>query len=105
VPAAGQFVPLQWRHNLGRGAKAVPFAANGLAYADELTLARAAMRALGLRFASVDLVTVAKRPMVLEVNAGVMLEVLSRGHAPEAAAMLIDGIYHRVLDQALAEGS
>ncbi len=104
VPAKGERVPLQWRHNLGLGARAVPFAPVCLEQTVGLGLARAAMRGLGLRFASVDVVTTEAGESVLEVNAGVMLEVLARtatGSGPAANA-LVDAIYHRVLDLALA---
>jgi hypothetical protein len=54
------------------------------------------MSALTLRFASIDVVTVAGRPMVLEANAGVMLEVASR---PELGGPeLAERIYGRALD-------
>jgi glutathione synthase/RimK-type ligase-like ATP-grasp enzyme len=105
VPAAGQVVPLQWRHNLGLGARAVPIDPVSAPHARGLAIARGAMAALGLRFASVDIAAVDaphSEELVMEVNAGVMLEVLARGAAErgENGAALVDAIYHRVLDAA-----
>jgi glutathione synthase/RimK-type ligase-like ATP-grasp enzyme len=102
IPAAGVQVALEWRHNLGQGARAVPVDANEPAHAAELDLARRAMAALGLRFASVDVVAVAGAPRVLEINAGVMLEVAAATSAGGTATA--DGIYHAALDLALAAG-
>ena len=99
VPAAGQRVPLQWRHNLGLGAEARLLNADAPALAAALDLARQAMAALTLRFASIDVITAGGGPVVLEVNAGVMLEVASRPQA--GGAVLADRIYHRALDLAL----
>ena len=97
VPAAGERVPLQWRHNLGLGAEARLLAHAAPELQESLALARKAMAALTLRFASIDIVTVGSTPMVLEANAGVMLEVASR---PEFGGRdLADRIYHDVLDR------
>lgn len=102
VPAAGQRVPLQWRHNLGLGARAILLDANAPELASRLALARNTMAALTLRFASIDIMTAGGGiPMVLEANAGVMLEVASR---PDfGGAELADRIYHRALDLALKD--
>lgn len=72
VPAAGQRLPLAWKHNL-RGARAViPDCPDGAM----LKLARAAADSLGLRLCAVDVIEAAgaSAPIVLEVNAGLMLE-------------------------------
>ena len=90
----------EWRHNLGLGARAVPRQLSEPGLQTALSLAQSAMAALTLRFASIDVVTVAGQPMVLEANAGVMLEVASR---PEFGGTgLADQIYHAALDLALA---
>ena len=71
VPADGERLPLGWKHNL-RGARAiVPQQRDeGL-----FELARRAADALGLRLCAVDVIeTTDGRPIVLEVNAGLMLE-------------------------------
>lgn len=97
IPAMGERVPLQWRHNLGLGAEARVLDPAVPALREPLVLARKAMAALTLRFASIDIVTVGNTPMVLEANAGVMLEVASR---PEFGGRdLADRIYHDVLDR------
>ena len=91
----------EWRHNLGLGARAVPRDGSAPDMQTSLALAQAAMAALTLRFASIDVVIVAGKPMVMEANAGVMLEVASR---PELGGTeLADRIYHRALDLALTE--
>ena len=96
---AKQRKPGEWRHNLGLGARAVPLDLADAAAQPALALAKAAMAALTLRFASIDIVTVGGRPMVMEANAGVMLEVASRPDFGGAA--LADRIYHAALDLAL----
>lgn len=100
VPGKGQRVPLQWRHNLGLGARpeVLDPASPGIALA--LQLARQALAALTLRFASIDVVRVDGRLMVLEANSGVMLE--SATLASSEGDALADRIYHRALDLALA---
>ena len=73
IPGSGERVLLNWRHNLGQGAKAVPVR-------DEETrravgeIARGVYEALGVRFASVDVVETAEGLKVLEINSGVMME-------------------------------
>ena len=90
----------EWRHNLGLGGRAVPLAPTELALQPALALARQAMAALTLRFASIDVVSIEGRPQVLEANAGVMLEAVSGPGIGGPA--LADSIYHRALDFALA---
>lgn len=73
VPAMGEKVYLNWKHNLGQGATGVVVEDEDLK--KELTdIARSAQKALGLRFCSVDIVRVNGKRMVLEVNGGVMME-------------------------------
>ncbi len=86
----------EWRHNLGLGARAIPLDLTSTDVQSTLNLAHQAMAALTLRFASIDIVTVAGMPMVLEANAGVMLEAASR---PElGGSALAERIYFRALD-------
>lgn len=91
----------EWRHNLGLGARAVPVAADEPVHLPALALARAAMAALTLRFASIDIAMVAGTPKVLEANAGVMLEVA--GRTGFGGPDLVDRIYHRALDLVFIE--
>ena len=73
IPGEGEKVLLNWRHNLGQGAKAVPVR-------DEETceavgkIARRVYEALNVRFASVDVAETAEGLKVLEINSGVMME-------------------------------
>lgn len=83
----------EWRHNLGLGATPHLLDPPPRVLVER---AQAAMRALGLRFASVDVVEVEGSWQVLEVNAGVMMETFaeqSETHAARASA-----IYGAALD-------
>ncbi|MBR5738755.1 MAG: ATP-grasp domain-containing protein [Lachnospiraceae bacterium] len=72
---------LNWKHNLVQGA-------TGIVVTDEeileklYALAKRVVKALGIRFCSVDIIDTEAGLMVLEVNAGVMLEHFS-GQSPE----------------------
>jgi glutathione synthase/RimK-type ligase-like ATP-grasp enzyme len=82
-----------WRHNLDLGARPVllqPGAARDACVA----LAINAARAIGIRFASVDVVHVSGEWKVLEINSGVMMETLGRHH-PE----LVQAAYTAALDK------
>jgi glutathione synthase/RimK-type ligase-like ATP-grasp enzyme len=84
-----------WRHNLDLGARPVllpPGAARDACVA----LAISAARAIGIRFASVDIVRTADEWKVLEINSGVMMETLGRHH-PE----LVHAAYTAALDKVL----
>lgn len=99
MPKSGERVALGWQHNLGQGATARIIDHNAEEARAARMLARAAFDRLGLRFASIDIVSAGRRDLVLEANSGVMLEVLARTTAGGEA--LADGIYHRALDLAL----
>jgi len=76
VPGAGELVPLQWKHNLGQGATVdMDIAAD---MSDALAgIALQAARAVGVRFCSVDVVSVEEEGlMLMEVNGGVMMDSL-----------------------------
>jgi glutathione synthase/RimK-type ligase-like ATP-grasp enzyme len=82
-----------WRHNLDLGARPVllpPGAARDVCVA----LAVRAAQAIGIRFASVDIVRTAYQWKVLEINSGVMMEALWRYH-PE----LVQAAYAAALDK------
>jgi glutathione synthase/RimK-type ligase-like ATP-grasp enzyme len=102
VPRLGERVAVAWRHNLGQGAKAVRMDVGGHESVTARDLAIRACQRLGLRFASIDIVSSGGRQLVLEANAGVMLEVMARGAA--GGDTLADAIYHRALDLAIAAG-
>lgn len=98
IPEVGQSVPLNWKNNLGLGASAT---INPTPDATRITLARRAMSTLNLRFGAVDLIDTPRGPMVLEINAGLMLETLARTH-PEGMQITRD-IYGQVVDKMFSE--
>jgi len=68
---------LTWKHNLGRGAKPVILRDNHeSARLSELALRAAA--AVGINFASVDIISHGGGDMVLEINSGVMMEEFAK---------------------------
>jgi glutathione synthase/RimK-type ligase-like ATP-grasp enzyme len=89
----GEVRLLNWRHNLDSGAQPI-LLAEGETRDACVAIACAAALAIGIRFASVDVVQVAGVWRVLEVNSGVMMEALSRQH-PE----LVEATYHAALDR------
>lgn len=72
---------LGWKHNLGAGARPL-LLERGERYEELAALAEEARSAVGIRFASVDIVQVAGELAVLEVNSGVMMEFFVQ-HYPE----------------------
>src|SRR5215472_131366 len=82
-----------WRHNLDLGARPVLLPAGATRDAC-VALAVAAAQAIGIRFASIDLVHVTGDWKVLEINSGVMMEALGRHH-PE----LVQAAYAAALDK------
>jgi glutathione synthase/RimK-type ligase-like ATP-grasp enzyme len=81
----------EWRHNLDAGATPV-LLDTGAARENCVALAAQAARAIGIRFAAIDVVYVDGRWQVLEINSGVVMEALSkvhpeRVHAAYAAAL------------------
>ena len=82
-----------WRHNLDAGAKPM-LLENGETRAACARLAIEAARAIGIVFASIDVVRVDGRWRVLEINSGVMMEALGKLH-PE----LVQATYDAALDR------
>lgn len=82
-----------WRHNLDFGARPI-LLGSGPAREACIAIARHAARAIGIRFASIDIVRVAAEWKVLEINSGVMMEVLGQHH-PE----LVHATYAAALDR------
>jgi glutathione synthase/RimK-type ligase-like ATP-grasp enzyme len=74
-----------WRHNLELGARPVLLPPGAVREAC-VTLAVRAAQAIGIRFASIDIVRVADAWQVLEINSGVMMEALGRHHPEQVAA-------------------
>lgn len=73
VPARGEKILVNWRHNLGLGSRAERVSDPAL-QAQLSALARQALHFLGLQLASVDMVLTSAGLQILEVNAGIMLE-------------------------------
>ncbi|MGJ4926573.1 RimK-like protein [Bradyrhizobium sp. HKCCYLS2038] len=88
---------LSWRHNLEFGAHPV-LLGEGAPRSDCAALAAAAARAIGIRYASVDVVLVDGSWQVLEINSGVKMETLGR-HEPE----LVERAYVAALDAVFGE--
>jgi glutathione synthase/RimK-type ligase-like ATP-grasp enzyme len=82
-----------WRHNLDAGAKPV-LLEDGEARAACVKLAIDAASAIGIIFASIDLVRVDGAWRVLEINSGVMMEALGKLY-PE----LVQATYDAALDR------
>jgi glutathione synthase/RimK-type ligase-like ATP-grasp enzyme len=74
-----------WRHNLDLGAQPV-LLPPGEARDACVALATGAAQAIGIRFASVDIVRMSDAWKVLEINSGVMMEALGRHHPEQVAA-------------------
>lgn len=88
----------EWRHNLQFGAR--PDLDVQPQLRDSLEeMAQAAMGALDLRFASVDVIRLADRLLVLEVNGGVTLEHF--GHASDRHRQLADDVYRAAVRASL----
>ena len=73
IPGAGERILLNWRHNLGQGARALPVRDKETRREVGL-IARRVFEGLNVRFASVDVVETAEGLKVLEINSGVMME-------------------------------
>jgi glutathione synthase/RimK-type ligase-like ATP-grasp enzyme len=89
----GQRRLLNWRHNLDSGATPMLLEQGEMRDAC-VELAVKAAQAIGIRFASVDVVRTGGRWQVLEVNSGVMMEALSKRH-PD----LVYATYSAALDK------
>lgn len=99
VPPTGQEVVLGWKHNLAAGSAPTLLASDQLP-APLVELARAAQKAINIRFASVDIVDVQGQLQVLEINSGVMMEHFVRSLPEQRAAA--KAIYARAVEKMLA---
>ncbi|WP_439365401.1 ATP-grasp domain-containing protein [Bradyrhizobium sp. DASA03005] len=86
-----------WRHNLDAGAKPV-LLQDGEVRAACVKLAIDAARAIGIVFASIDVVRVGGEWKVLEINSGVMMEALAKLH-PALVQATYDAALDRVFDK------
>jgi len=82
-----------WRHNLDAGARPV-LLEQGETRQACVAIAVHAAQAIGIRFASLDVIRVGGVYKILEINSGVMMEALGKIH-PE----LVDAAYSAALDK------
>ena len=87
---------LNWRHNLDAGARPV-LLEPGEAREACVAIAVNAAKAIGIRFASVDVIRVGGALKILEINSGVMMEKLGKFY-PD----LVDAAYSAALDRVFA---
>ena len=95
IPKEGEVVYFNWRHNLGQGSYAKELGNKDAEH--WIMFSRKTMRALGLRFASVDCIETAEGIKILEINAGVMMEVYARQSAESREKAKI--IYEKALEK------
>lgn len=86
-----------WRHNLDAGAQPM-LLEDGEVRTACVKLAIDAARAIGIAFASIDVVRVDGAWRVLEINSGVMMETLGKQH-PELVQAAYDAALDRVFGQ------
>ena len=96
IVPAGERRILNWRHNLDSGARPT-LLKEGEDRCACIEIAIKAARAIGIRFGSIDVVRTDGAWRILEVNAGVKMEALSRSH-PE----LVYAAYEAALDRVFA---
>ncbi|WP_338830315.1 RimK-like protein [Bradyrhizobium sp. 27S5] len=96
IPPAGERRLLNWRHNLDAGAEPVLLTDDATLEAC-VALAIKAAQAVGIRFASIDVVRIDGAWQILEVNSGVKMEALGRRHPA-----LVEAAYSAALDQVFA---
>lgn len=88
-------IPVIWKHNLGKGATPL-FSPEPEIQQAVSALAQAACAAIGIQFASVDVIQANNQMKIMEVNAGIMLENLSR-FSSEGRKRAFD-VYARAVD-------
>lgn len=86
-----------WRHNLDAGATPV-LLDDGEVRTGCVKLAVEAARAIGIAFASIDVVRIGGCWHVLEINSGVMMEALAKRHPN-----LVQATYDAALDRVFAQ--
>ncbi|MDT4954568.1 MAG: hypothetical protein QOJ02_2706 [Acidobacteriota bacterium] len=94
IPKQDECVILSWKHNLGKGAKAVEIS-DGTLKTSLSDLAVSCMKALNLNFVSVDVIQSNNKLSVMEINSGVMMESYSRQGEKEYEKAR--GIYRRAI--------
>lgn len=95
ISKSGEKIPLNWKHNLGQGAQ--PEVITDSTLVGQLShLALQAARAVGVRFASVDIIRTGGEFKVLEINSGIMMESFARMNLQNY--QLAKSIYQEALD-------
>lgn len=95
IPEKDSKIPIIWKHNLGKGSTPL-FSLSVDVRKDIVKLAQKACTAVGMQFASIDVVQTRHEMKVMEINAGVMLENLSR--FSDEGRSLAFGVYARAVD-------
>jgi glutathione synthase/RimK-type ligase-like ATP-grasp enzyme len=93
IPPPGRRQVLSWRHNLDSGARPA-LLEQGKLRESCIEIAVQAAKAIGIRFASVDVVQADGAWKILEINSGVMMEALGKQH-PD----LVYAAYSAALDK------
>ncbi len=86
---------LNWKHNLGQGAKAIVL--DKSKYKDFDNIINEIVDKMNIRFASIDIVESDDGFKVLEINSGVMMEHFSQ--QDEASYLLAKQIYRQAIDK------
>lgn len=101
VPAPGEQVPINWRHNLGQGAAPRVIDPADPAWREVAPLAIRAADALGVNLAAVDIIATPDGFKILEINSGIMMETFARTDAGRPLARrFYDRIVCRLFDLA-----
>lgn len=103
VPAAGEWVLLNWRHNLGQGGRPRVIDEADPAHGRLAELAVRAAGALEIALAAVDVVETPDGLRVLEVNCGIMMESFARSSAENRDRAR--RFYGRIVAAALGAGA
>jgi glutathione synthase/RimK-type ligase-like ATP-grasp enzyme len=99
VPAPGERILLNWRHNLDTGARPILLEQGEVRDAC-IAIAAQAAKAIDIRYASIDVALVNGAWRILEINSGVMMEALGRIH-PD----LVHAAYGAALDTVFQHGA
>ena len=97
IPSPGEWMKLNWRHNLGQGSKPEMLVPSDPTWNSVVELARRATEVLGIQVASVDIAATSGGMKVLEINSGIMMESLVLTH-PDGQA-IAGRFYDRILSK------
>ncbi len=94
VPAKGDAVAVLWKHNLGQGASLKLLDEEAIHSVEELAVR--AFKTSGLTVGAVDIIWTNGTPLILEINAGIMLENFARNAA--GGKKRATAVYAQILD-------